>query len=65
MTSQAGPDEVKEFINELDTTIIKTEKCEYFASTCLMENSEFALLYRFLKVWINREPFPKGPDVKY
>lgn len=60
-----GPDEVKSFIKELETTIIKTGKCEYYASTCLMQNSQFALLYRFSKIWLAKKPFPRGPGVEY
>jgi peptidoglycan/xylan/chitin deacetylase (PgdA/CDA1 family) len=62
MAQAVGETEVREFIKMLETTVIKTDKCEYYAATCLAENNNFALLYRFLKVWIDKTPFPRDPS---
>ena len=65
MVSRVSVDEVKSFINNLETTIVDMPGCKYYAATCLSANDNFRLLYEFSKVWINKKPFPTGPGVKY
>jgi peptidoglycan/xylan/chitin deacetylase (PgdA/CDA1 family) len=62
MAQAAGEAEVRDFMKELETRIIKTTNCNYYAATCLAENNNFALLMRFMKVWLDKQAFPRDPS---
>lgn len=63
MAQQVGESEVRAFMKELLTT--PGPPGTGYMENFLNENSTFALMFRFMKEWLNKTPFPTGKGVKY